>query len=228
MEVKNKKPSSSFDRLLSIAMHIQWAILSMLMLMIFVRTVYCPDEIWLLFSIISIGVGIVLFYFWPRVCLCDESQAETESEVTKAGTEVTKDEAKPKAPTEKEKPIKRRKKFSKKRKSIKVKEEPEIDSKSTFDYEFKQPAKRRRRTRSRSKTNKSDDRQKQKKDNTQLDRKIKTEKDEDAVSEETCKLSTEPTVIMIRIEPPECNKDATVEIQTNVDKEDLQVKTEDD
>ena len=47
---------------------------------------------------------------------------------------------------------------------------------------------KRRRTRSRSKTTKSDDKQKQKKDNTQLDR---------DVSEETCKLSTEPTVIMI-------------------------------
>ena len=54
----------------------KWAVLNQLLQMIFVRAVNAPNEILLLFYLISMGIGYVTFDYWPRMCLCDESEAE--------------------------------------------------------------------------------------------------------------------------------------------------------
>ncbi len=50
-----------------------YTILNQLLLMF---VVYAPNEILLLFCLISMGIGYVTFDYWPRMCLCDESEAE--------------------------------------------------------------------------------------------------------------------------------------------------------
>lgn len=254
MDVKTKDPNldeenySIFDKSLSVIMHIQWAVITQLLLMIFVRVAYAPNEIWLLFCLISMGIGFVLFYFWPRMCLCDESQAESETSQEDAPKRIAMKKDVTEVKESEPKKSQRRRKSrgrsrSKKRTKMTVKQEPEIKSKSTFDYEFKKPENKqdnaekkrsptpkRRKSKSRSKSTKSDDRHKVQKLDTQVDKNVKTEKHEDTVvnTEDACKLNTEPTVIMIKVEPPQCNKDSAVEIQTNVDEEDLKIKLEKD
>ncbi len=250
MDVKTKDPNleeenySMFDKSLSVIMHIQWAVITKLLLMIFVRLVYAPNEIWLLFCLISMGIGFVMFYYWPRICLCDESQTELEPAKEDAPKRIamTKDisevkESEPKKSQSRRKS--RGRSRSKKKTKMTVKPEPKIKSKSTFDYEFNKPEKsekersrtpKRRKSKSRSKSTKSDNRHKVQKLDTQVDKNVKSEKHEDTIlnMEDTCKLNTEPTVIMIKVEPPQCNKDSAVEIKTNVDEEDLKIKTEKD
>ena len=254
MDVVTKDPNleeenySIFDKSLSVIMHIQWAVITKLLLMIFVRLVYAPNEIWLLFCLISMGIGFVMFYYWPRMCLCDESQTELEPTQEDAPKRIAmvKDVSEVKESEPKKSESRRNSRGrsrSKKKPKMKVKQEPEIKSKSTFDYEFKKPDKKqeksekersrtpkRRKSKSRSKSTKSDDRHKVQKLDTQVDKNVKSEKHEDTIlsMEDTCKLNTEPTVIMIKVEPPQCNKDSAVEIKTNVDEEDLKIKTEKD
>ena len=184
---KEKAASYSlFDRVLNWIMHIQWFIISKLLIGILIRAVYAPDHIWIFFSITTIAIGFILYYFWPRMCLCDEvsskSAGTTIEEKPESNTSTTEKASKGSKSANKRKRSKsakrrsrsksagkrggrsksRRRSRSKKKTNklaapkeepkVVIKEEPEIDSKATFDYDFQKPEKKPRRSRSNSRS----------------------------------------------------------------------------